>query len=173
MEKPQPQYLKLEEERPNDWAFNRPSEWEFFDRRLDRAENAEREGDIVEAMKICREIVESCPEYLPAVNKLGLLFKEQDDLDAAIEIFEGAVGVGVACLPEGFEFGKDRIPWYWEDNRAFLLACEHLAMTHLEKALNLFEYSLDINPGYHGIAELVSKLRCMCGFEDPQAHDEN
>lgn len=45
-------------------------------------------------------------------------------------------------------------------------------MTHLE-ALNLFEYSLDINPSYHGIAELVSKLRSMCGFEDPQVHDQS
>lgn len=66
MEKPQLQYLKLEEERPNDWAFNRPSEWEFLDRRLDRAEDAEREGDIDRAMQICREILDTCPEYLPA-----------------------------------------------------------------------------------------------------------
>jgi len=166
MEKPQLQYLRLEEQRPNDWAFNRPSEWEFFDRRLDRAEDAEREGDIDKAIQICREIVDSCPEYLPAVNKLGLLFKGLDDLDGAIEMFEGAVGVGVACLPDDFEIGKDLMPWHWEDNRAFLLACEHLAMTHVEKALNLFEYSLDINPGYHGIAELVSKLRAMCGVEE-------
>ncbi len=166
MEKPHLRYLRLEEQGPNDWAFNRPSEWEFFDRRLDRVEDAEREGDIDKAIQICREIVDSCAEYLPALNKLGLLFKGQDDLDGAIEMFEGAVGVGMACLPDDFEIGKDLMPWYWEDNRAFLLACEHLAMTHIEKALNLFEYSLDINPGYHGIAELVSKLRAMCGVEE-------
>ncbi len=168
MEKPRPQYLKIEEQNPHDWAFNRPPEWEFFDRRLDIAEDAEREGDINKAIQISREIIDSCPEYLPAVNKLGLLLKQQGDLDSAIEMFQGAVGVGVVCLPDDFEIGKDLMPWYWQDNRAFLLACEHLAMTHLEKALEVFEYSLEINPGYHGIADLVSKLRVMCRVENNQ-----
>jgi tetratricopeptide (TPR) repeat protein len=169
MEKPKLQYLRLEEQRPNDWAFNRPPEWEFFDRRLDRAEDAERGGEIDKAIQICREIVDACPEYLPAVNKLGLLLREHNSLDVAIETFEGAVGIGVACLPDEFESGKDLIPWYWEDNRAFLLACEHLAVTHLHKAIDVFEYSLEINPGYHGIAELVTKLRAMCGFEERES----
>jgi len=168
MKKPQLQYLRLEKQAPHHWAFNRPPECEFFDRRLDKAEDFERDREFQKAIQVCIEIVKVCPEYLPALNKLGLLFKEQGDLDRAINMFESAVGAGVACLPDDFEIGEDLIPWYWQDNRAFLRACEHLGVTHLEKALGFFEYSLDINPGYHGIADLVSNLRQMCGFEDEQ-----
>lgn len=157
MEKPK--YLRLEEQDLHDWAFNRPVEWEFLDRKLERAESIEREGHTEKAINACLEIINSCPEYLPAINKLGLLYKQEGRLEAAAEAFESAVAIGVACLPEKFEVGTDLIPWYWEDNRAFLLACEHLGVCHLENALNLFEYSLKINPGYHGINELVLRLR--------------
>ncbi|MGA9995531.1 MAG: hypothetical protein WBP93_08960 [Pyrinomonadaceae bacterium] len=164
MEKPQ--YLKLARQRPNDWAFNRPPEWEFFDYKLDKAEAAEREGDREKAFQICLEIITSCPEYLPAINKLGLFFREQGDLDKAIHMFESAMGVGLACLPDDFETGTDLIPWYWEDNRAFLLACEYLGLCHLDKALDAYGYLLEINPDYRGIADLVAKLHKILGIED-------
>jgi tetratricopeptide (TPR) repeat protein len=163
MEKPQ--YLKLERQGPNDWAFNRPREWEFFDHRLEKAEASEREGDGETAIKICVEIINSCPEYLSAVNKLGLLYRQQGDMDKAIYLFESAVGVGLACLPDEFEEGTDLIPWHWEDNRAFLLACEYLGLCHLDKALDSYEYLLEINPGYRD-AGLVAKLRKILGIED-------
>jgi tetratricopeptide (TPR) repeat protein len=160
MEKPR--YLRLEEQNRHHWAFNRPVEWDFLDRKLEHAESIEREGDMEKAIKACLEIISSCPEYLPAINKLGLLYKQVGRLDLASEMFESAVGIGVACLPEKFDIGTDLIPWYWEDNRAFLLACEHLGVCHLENTLEVFEYSLKINPGYHGIDALVSKLREIC-----------
>jgi tetratricopeptide (TPR) repeat protein len=159
-------YLKLEQQSPNDWAFNRPPEWEFFDHRLEKAEAFERGGNHEKAIEACREIVKSCPEYLPAVNKLGLLFREHGDLDQAISIFASAVGVGLACFPEGFERGVDLIPWYWEDNRAFLLACEYLGLCNLDKALETYEYVLDINPGYRNIDETVAQLHKLLGIED-------
>src|SRR6266536_4477427 len=107
------QYLKLEQQAPNDWAFNHPPEWEFFDRRLDKAEAFEREGNDEKAIEVCFEIIKSCPEYLPAMNQLGLLFRDQGDLDQAVSIFESAVGIGLACLPEEFNRGVDLIPWHW------------------------------------------------------------
>ena len=73
-----------------------------------------------------------------------------------------AVAIGVACLPDKFKVAIYLIPWHWVDNRAFLLACEHLAACHLESSLNVFEYALKINPGYHSIDELVLKLRETC-----------
>ena len=96
------------------------------------------------------------------MNKLGLLYLQQGGLDAATSVFESAVGVEVACLPEKFQAGVDLIPWYWQDNRAFLLAIEYLAACHLESALNFFEYALKINPGYRSIDKLVEQLRDVC-----------
>lgn len=158
----QPQYLRLEEVYRHNWTFNRPAQWEFFDRKLERAESLDDAGEPEKAIQACLEIIETCAEYLPAVNKLGLLYRQQGGLDAAINVFESAVGVGVACLPETFQPGVDLIPWDWPDNRAFLLACEYLASCHLESALNFFEYSLKINPDYGAIDKLVDQLRDIC-----------
>lgn len=156
------QYLCIEQQSPHDWAFNRPVQWDFFDRKLERAELLEREGEPEKAIQACLEIIDACPEYLPAINRLGLLYRQRGGLDAAISVFESAVGVGVACLPEKFHAGVDSIPWYWEDNRAFLLACEYRATCHLESALNFYEYSLKVNPGYRAIDKLVEQLREVC-----------
>lgn len=118
-------------------------------------------------------MVESCPEYLKALNNLGLLFRdEDDDLDAAITTFEDAVMTGLTCLPEEFEQGKDLIPWYFDDNRPFLLAYENLGMCYLLQALEAFEHLLELNPGYRGIEDTVDQLRKLCGFEPPPNHDE-
>jgi tetratricopeptide (TPR) repeat protein len=161
-----PGHLRLEMQDTHSWAFNRPREWEFFDYKLDRAEVAGHEGDKDKATQICLELINSCPEYLPALNKLGLLFREAGNLDRAILIFQSAVGIGLACLPDEFELGTDLIPWHWEDNRAFLLACEYLGACYLEKSLDAFEDLLEINPGYRGIADLVGNLRKLCGLKD-------
>jgi tetratricopeptide (TPR) repeat protein len=163
MEKPQ--YLELEKQGAHDWAFNYPPEWEFFGYRLDKVEVADGAGDKDQAVQICLDLIESCPEYLPAVNKLGLLFKERGDLDGAIASFESAAGVGLACLPAGFEQGVDSIPWHFEDNRAFLLALEHLGVCYLEKALDAFEDLFELSPGYRGFGDLLMKLREICGVE--------
>jgi tetratricopeptide (TPR) repeat protein len=160
------QYLKFEKQDMHTWSFSRPIEWEFFDFKLDKAEAAENEGDKIKATQICLEIIESCPDYLPAFNKLGLLLKEQGDLDGAIQTFESAIEVGLACLPDEFEVGTDLIPWYWEDNRAFLLACEYLGVCYLDKAFYTFEHLSAVNPGYRGISELITKLSNLRGGKD-------
>ncbi len=159
-----PKYLKLEQQNPNDWAFNRPPEWEFFDRRLDKAEAFEREGNIEEAAKVCFEIIESCPEYLPAINKLGLMFRDQGDLDSAISFFERTVAIGLACLPAEFERGTDLITKYWADNLAFLWACENLGLCCLEKSLDTYESLSELNPRYD--YQFIPKLRELLGIED-------
>jgi tetratricopeptide (TPR) repeat protein len=161
-----PKYLKLERQDAHSWAFNRPSQWEFLDHKLERALAAERNGDKEEAIRIYLELVEACPEYISALNNLGLLFREQDDLDGAITTLEEAVEIGLACLPDEFEAGTDTIPWYWEDNRPFLLAYENLGSCYLEQALDAYEHLLELNPHSRGIAELVAKLREICGVED-------
>ena len=159
-----PKYLKLEQQHPNDWAFNRPPEWEFFDRRLDKAEAFERKGNSEKAIEVCFEIIKSCPEYLPAINQLGLLFRDQGDLDKAISMFENTVAVGLACLPDEFKPGTDLIPSYWEDNRAFLWAGENLGLCYLEKALDTYESLSELNPLYD--YEFVRRLRELLGIKD-------
>lgn len=159
-----PQYLKLEQQALHDWAFNRPPEWEFFDRRLDKAEAFEREGDSEKAIEVCFEIINSCPEYLPARNQLGLWFKEKGDLDRAIPMFESSVAIGLACFPDGFKPGTDLIQSHWADNRAFLWAGENLGLCCLEKALETYEFVSELNPDYDD--EFVHKLRELLGRED-------
>jgi len=159
-----PKYLKLEQQSPNDWAFNRPPEWEFFDRRLEKAEVFEREGNVEEAAKVCFEITKSCPEYLPAINKLGLMFRDQGDLDSAISFFERSVAIGLACLPDEFESGIDLITTYWQDNRAFLWARENLGLCCLEKALDSYESLSELNPNHDYKA--ISRLHELLGIED-------
>src|SRR5947209_19923933 len=143
-----PQHLKLERVRPNEWAFNRPLQWEFFGHKLERALDAERVGDCDGAARIYLELIEACPEYLPALNNLGLLYKQQGDLDKAIPLLEAAVVIGLACIPDEFEPGADLIPWHWEDNRDFLRAYENLGGCRIEQALDGFEHLLELNPGY-------------------------
>jgi tetratricopeptide (TPR) repeat protein len=159
-----PKYLKLEQQNPNDWAFNRPPEWEFFDRRLDKAEAFEREGNNEKAIEICFEIIKSCPEYLPAINKLGLMYLDQGDLDNAIFMFDSTVAIGLACLPDEFKPGTDLIPSYWVDNRAFLYAHDNLGLCCLKKALLAYESVSELNPNHD--YEAISKLRELLGIEE-------
>jgi tetratricopeptide (TPR) repeat protein len=164
-----PRYLKLERQGPREWAFNRPDQWEFFDKKMELAQDAERDGDEEGAIRIYLELIETCPEYLPALNNLGLLYQRQERLEKAIPLLEAAVGLGLACIPDEFEEGIDLIPWHWEDNRAFLRAYENLGSCHIGQALDYFEHLLELNPGYRGIGDLVAQLRGLYGIEDEPA----
>ena len=85
-------------------------------------------------------------------------------------MFLKAVEVGLACIPEEFERGTDLIPWYWEDNRAFLLACEYVGLCNLDGALETYEFLLDLSPGYRGYDEsVVTHLHKILGIEDQNA----
>lgn len=161
-----PQHLKLERIHPNEWAFNCPPQWEFLGYKLERARNAEQAGDDEGAAVIYLELIESCPEYLPALNNLGLLYQRQGELDKAISILETAVAFGLACIPDEFEAGRDQIPWHWEDNRAFLLAYENLGNCRVEQAIDTFEQLRELSPDHRGISRLVSRLRKLYGAED-------
>lgn len=157
-----PKYLKLEQQYPNDWAFNRPPEWEFLDRRLEKAEAFQHEDNYEEAIKVCFEIIDSCSEYLPAINMLGLLYLDQGDLNNAILMFDSSVAIGRACLPDDFKPGIDLIPSYWEDNRAFLYAHDNLGLCCLHKSLLAYETVKELNPNHE--CETISKLREVLGI---------
>jgi tetratricopeptide (TPR) repeat protein len=161
-----PQHLKLERQGPREWAFNRPPQWEFFDKKLEQAQDAEREGDEEGAARIYLEVIRSCPEYLPALCNLDLLYRREGFLDKAVAVLEAAVGLGLACLPDNFEAGTDLIPWHWEDNRAFLLAFEHLGSCRIGQAFDCFEHLMELSPGSRGVGNLVSQLRATYGVED-------
>lgn len=161
-----PRLLVLEQWDLHSWAFNRPAQWEFLDYKLERGLIAEHEGDDDKAFEIYFELIDSCPKYLPALNNIGALLRLHDAPKVAIPFLRNAVTIGLACVPDPFEFGKDLIPWYWEDNRAFLQAYMNLGGCyldlgdgHLDYALDTFRQVLTINPGYHGVADLVDKLQ--------------
>jgi tetratricopeptide (TPR) repeat protein len=161
-----PQHLKLERVRPNEWAFNRPPQWEFFGYKLERARDAEQAGDEEGAIGIYLELLSACPEYLPALNNIGLLYQRQGKLDKAIPMLETAVTLGLACIPDEFEPGTDLIPWHWEDNRAFLRAYENLGSCRIGQALGAFGHLLELNPGHRGVGDLLSRLLRIYGVEE-------
>jgi hypothetical protein len=72
----------------------------------------------------------------------------------------------------GFEFGKDRIPLYWEGNRAFLRAYENLGGCYLDlddgyvdEALDTFQQLLILNPEDFGVSDLGHQLQFLSGNE--------
>lgn len=155
---PQPKYLKLEEHAPREWAFNHPREWEFFDAKMLRAGDAQRVDDFARAREIFVEIIELCPDYLPAYNDLGCQVHKEGDDDWAIAMWDDAVNLGLACIPEEFIWEQDIIPWHFEDNRPFLLALENLGQAYLQKALFRFKDYVKLSPGYRGISDLVAAI---------------
>lgn len=169
-----PKLLLLERWDLHSWAFNCPAQWEFLDCKLERGLTAEYEGDDDKAFEIYFELIDSCPEYLPALNNIGALLRIHGVPQVAIPFLRNAVAIGLACVPDEFEFGKDLIPWDWEDNRAFLRAYLNLGGCyldlgdgHLNYALDTFRQVLTINPGYHGVADLVSQLQVLVGETEP------
>ena len=161
-----PQYLKLQRYDTNEWAFNNPPQWEFLNHKLDRALKAEREGNLEKTTEMYLEIMESCPEYIPAINNLGIILWERDNFEGAIATFKTAVNAGLACIPAEFEPGKDLIPWHYEDNRAFLMAYENLGVCTFEHSISILNQLHDINPGYRGIRDLITKLNKVRGIEE-------
>ena len=161
-----PHRLTLEKQGTNSWSFAPPPQWEFLGHKLERAKDAEHTGNKEEATRIYLELIKACPEYLPALNNLGLLLRTQGDIDGAITTLEKAVKIGLACLPEEFEVGIDLIPWHWEDNRPFLLAYENLASCYLLLSHNAFTNLLELSPGHRGIAGLVARLDDVHSVED-------
>ena len=167
-----PKLLVLEQWDLHSWAFNCPAQWEFLDCKLERGLAAEYHGDDDKALETYLDLIDSCPEYLPALNNVGALLRIHDQPLVAMPFFNNAVAIGLACVPEGFEFGKDRIPWYWEDNRAFLRAYENLGGCYLDlgngymdKALDTFQQLLMLNPDDFGVSDLVRKLQFLSGNE--------
>jgi hypothetical protein len=109
---------------------------------------------------------------LKEVLRLTAAGLSQRQIARSLKLSNGVVAIGLACVPEGFEFGKDRIPWYWEDNRAFLRAYENLGGCYLDlgdgyvdKALDTFQQLLMLNPDDFGVSDLVRKLQFLSGNE--------
>jgi len=173
-----PNLLVLEQWDLHSRAFNCPAQWEFLDCKLERALTAEHQGDDDKAFQIYLELIDSCAEYLPALNNLGALLRKHGEPRRAIPYLANAVAIGLACVPDDFELGKDLIPWYWEDNRAFLTAYENLGCCyldlgdgHLDKALDTFSQVVTINPGYRGVTDLVRKLQALLGTGEEISDD--
>ena len=165
-----PRLLVLEQWDLHSWAFNCPAQWEFLDCKLERALAAEYHGDDDKALEIYLDLIDSCPEYLPALNNIGALLRIHSEPIVALPFLHNAVAIGLACVPDNFVFGNDRIPWRWEDNRAFLKAYENLGgcyldlgSGHVDKALDIFHQLLTLNPDDYGVSDLVLKLQSLLG----------
>jgi tetratricopeptide (TPR) repeat protein len=141
-----------------DWIFSNAKAWEFFVRHFEAADDAWQAGDAETAKEICERIVAKCPEYFAAWGTLGEIAMGQGDFIQAMKCFETILDIGFAGIPRTFKYGRDKISWDFTGNRQFLLAWENLGICHLRQSFDLLERLHDTNPGFRGIAKLLSEL---------------
>ena len=97
-------------------------------------------------------LIEEHPEHIDARHHLALFLSQAGRVDAAHTLWRQTVETALACMPEAFELGQDRVPWLELDNRPFLRAYHGLALSFanrgdVRKALQMFQDLLAMNPG--------------------------
>jgi len=103
------------------------------------------------ARKELRLLLEGYPEFLDAYQLLGSIHSTAGRDEQATKTWIQGLDVALAAFPEGFQFGRSRIPWSMMENRPFLRLCQTLGFDLLERgdvpgALLLFETILSLNP---------------------------
>jgi tetratricopeptide (TPR) repeat protein len=132
-----------------------------------------RVGDVAVAEDMYQDLVGEYPEFIDVHHHLALLFSETGRGKEAFRLWQEVVDMGLSCLPEAFEMGQHLLPWPFLENRPFLrayhgLGLEYLARGRVEKALEMFENILAMNPGDNqGVRALVTD----CGFRLKRPQD--
>jgi tetratricopeptide (TPR) repeat protein len=131
-----------------------------------------RVGDFTTAEAMYRELVDEYPEFVDVHHHLALLLEATGRGEQAFRLWQAVVELGSSCLPKEFEMGRDLLPWLILENRPFLrayhsLGLEYLARGETERALEIFETILAMNPGDNqGVRALV--VDCSFQLNRPQ-----
>lgn len=98
-----------------------------------------------------RQLIDAYPEYIDARHHLAMLLGEMGRADEAHDLWERTVADAMACLPDAFRMGEDKMPWFELDNRPFLRAYHGLALDlanrgEVHQAYEMFHHILVMNP---------------------------
>jgi tetratricopeptide (TPR) repeat protein len=144
-----------------EWRFEYPRlSWDVMEE-FHEALEYWRVGDVAVTEDMYRDLVDEYPEFIDVHHHLALLLNDTGRDEEAFQLWQEVVGLGLSCLPEEFEMGRDLLPWLILENRPFLrayhgLGLEYLARGKTEKALEMFENILAMNPGDNqGVRALV------------------
>ncbi len=154
------------------WSFEYPRlSWDVLEE-FHEAIELWRTGYVTDAEAAYRQLTADLPEFIDAHHHLALLLSETERPDEAYRLWGQTVAMGLGCLPEAFEMGRDLLPWSMLENRPFLRAYHALGLEYLERgrvadALEVFENLLAMNPGDN---QGVRALAIDCHFL--QGHPE-
>lgn len=130
-------------------------------------------GDRAAACRYYRRALKEDPGHADALNHLGITFMDRGRTKEAEQHFQRAITGGERRLVRD----AGRIEWGWLENRPYLRALGNLALLyakqgHYEKAVDLWERQLSLNPndnqgvrwqigeGYHRLGRLDEAIAC-------------
>jgi len=136
----------------HEWRFEHPRlSWDVMEEFHVALEHW-RVGDVTVAEEMYQDLLDVYPEFIDVHHHLALLLSETGRGEEAFRIWQEVVAMGMRCLPEEFEMGRDLLPWLMLENRPFLRAYHGLGLEYLERgetrqALEMFNNILAMNPG--------------------------
>ena len=156
----------------HEWTFEYPRlSWDVMEAFHEALEHW-RVGDLTTAEAMYRALVDEYPEFIDVHHHLALVLDVTGRGEQAFPLWQAVVDLGLSCLPQEFEMGRDLLPWLILENRPFLRAYHGLGLEYLErgeteKALGIFENILALNPGDNqGVRALV--VDCSFQLNRPQ-----
>jgi len=156
----------------HEWRFEYPRLcWDVMEE-FHEALEYWRVGGVTVAEEMYQDLLDDYPEFIDVHHHLALLLSVTGRGEEAFRLWQGVVAMGLRCLPEEFEMGRDLLPWPILENRPFLRAYHGLGLEYLErgeteKALEMFSNILAMNPGDNqGARALV--VDCSLQLKCPQ-----
>jgi len=156
----------------HEWQFEYPRlSWDVMEE-FHKALEHWRVGDVTTAEDMYLDLIDEYPEFIDVHHHLALLLGETGRGEEAFRHWQKVVDLGLGCLPKEFEMGRDLLPWLILENRPFLRAYHGLGLKYLargktERALDMFENILAMNPGDNqGVRALV--VDCSFQLNRPQ-----
>ena len=145
------EWLAVKRADENTWIFEFPRlSWDVLEEFPEAIEFSQAEYMTYAEEKYHR-LIDEFPEFIDVRHHLALLLSETERKDEAFHLWQETVALGIGCLPEEFEMGRDMLPWVMLENRPFLRAYHGLGIEYLErgkvkKALRMFADILAMNP---------------------------
>jgi tetratricopeptide (TPR) repeat protein len=115
------------------WTFEAPRLDEGVRYQFEEALDRHSADDLEEAERLYRHLIRRYPEHIDAIHHLAVLLTETGRHDAAFKWWKRAVSLGLACIPPGFEKGRDQLSSLNVDNRPFLRACHGLGLEFFQR----------------------------------------
>jgi tetratricopeptide (TPR) repeat protein len=143
--------LKLKQIDLHRWEFVHPNGYNDTLDSIDEGCDFYEMGDLKQAEKIFKAVVEEMPDNLDGLHHWALVRDKSGDMDMAKALWEKSVSMGKKAFPPDFIIGEDMLEWRFLDNRPFL-RCMHglgfilLRTGEVERANKIFMEMLKINP---------------------------